>query len=526
MTALLQRFGGYLPAVVALALPTLFLTADSDSFILPRAAVVVTGACLGIGVALLVPSRPALGGLRWPLVGAAAAALGAFAFSISWPLSVAGSYTRYESLPMRLAYLGLLASAACLVRTPRQRGAVAGAFVFGTAVASLEAVQQWAGHVPFRPDGNLGNANLLAALVAMALPLAIDRGLRAGWFVLAWWAAVIVLAAGLVVTTSRSGVLGALAATAALAAFSLRARRLALAVGLAGAAVVGGAMAFIQLSPLRALNDDPASLRLDLWRDALRMIAARPLTGWGEDTTGLAFGHYLSRDYASLVTFDRVHSGPLDIAATQGLLGLAALSVVVGVVFLGAWRNRLEPGVAGLGAALVGYSVWVLFNFDWAPATGAFWLLAGTAWASSHSTPAPSSAHPPAASAWRPRSWAAAGAVVLALAAAVFGALPVVADAWYLRGHADQAVRLDPLQAQYHWALGDGLAASGDLTGGVTELQRAADLGETEPGLYVELGDREAQLGQRRQAADAYRHALQIDPYYTPAQRRLAALGG
>ena len=110
------------------------------------------------------------------------------------------------------------------------------------------------------------------------------------------------------------------------------------------------------------------------------MIGARPVTGWGEETTGLAFGQFLSQDYAGLVTFDRVHSGVLEIAATQGLVGLAALTWVLAVIALAAWRGRLQPGVAGLAGALAGYSVWVFFNFDWAPATGPFWLLAGTLW--------------------------------------------------------------------------------------------------------------------------------------------------
>jgi Flp pilus assembly protein TadD len=60
----------------------------------------------------------------------------------------------------------------------------------------------------------------------------------------------------------------------------------------------------------------------------------------------------------------------------------------------------------------------------------------------------------------------------------------------------------------------------------VQELRQAADLGETEPGLYVELGDREAQLGQAAQARADYRRALEIDPFYAPASQRLAALGG
>ena len=150
MRRLLETSGGYLPAVIALALPVAFLPSASDSYILPRASIVIAGACLGVGVALLIPMATGLGNLRLPLALAAAAAVLAFAFSISWPLSFAGSYTRYDSLPMRLAYLGLLASCVWLLRTPRQRDLVVAAFVFGTSVACIKAWIQWAAHVPFR----------------------------------------------------------------------------------------------------------------------------------------------------------------------------------------------------------------------------------------------------------------------------------------------------------------------------------------------------------------------------------------
>jgi O-antigen ligase len=504
---LLERIGGFLPAAVALTLPLVFLPSAADTYILPRTSIVIAAACLSVGVALLIPPAGGLGNLRLPLLAAAGAAVLAFVFSVSWPLSLAGSYTRYESLPVRLAYLGLMASAVWLLRTTRQRDAVVACFVFGTAVASLEAIQQAFAHVAFRPDGNLGNANLLAALIAMAIPLAIDRARRLTLFVGPWAGAIVVMGAGLVVTTSRSGALGAIAGGLCLVTFAIP-RRFSLAVGAASAALVAAAIVFIQVSPLRALNDDPASLRLHLWGDGLHLLAARPLTGWGEDTTGLTFGHYLTQDYAGLVTFDRVHSGPLDIGVTQGLLGLAALGWVLVLVALAAWRRRDEPDVAGLAGALVGYSVWVFFNFDWAPVTGMFWLLAGALW---------SVASPPrsAGSAREgTRIWQPMLAVVLVLVAIPLAVLPILADVSYLRGHPATSVRLDPLQAQYHWALGT-----------VPELQRAADLGETEPGLYVLLGDREAQQDDRAAARRAYERALQIDPYYTPARQRLAALG-
>ena len=525
MRTLLGRLGDYLPAAIALGLPTAFLPAAEDSFILPRVSIVVAGACLGAGIALLSPGGPGLGRLRWPLIAGVGAAVLAFFFSISWPLSFAGSYTRYESLPVRIAYLGLFAGAVWLIRSRRSRGWVVAALVFGTGVACLESLLQFAQQVPYRPDGNLGNANLLGALIAMALPLAISRGLRGDRFTVAWWMGAAVLGAGLYVSTSRSGGLGALAGCLALLVFSLRGRAAAIGA-IASVAVIGAALVVIVLSPLQFLNDDPSRLRIHLWEDGLRMIAARPLTGWGEDSTGLAFGQFLTGDWSPGITFDRIHSGLLDTAAMQGLLGVAAIAVILVILFRGAWRARFASEVGALAAACVGYTVWVLFNFDWAPATGAFWLLAGTAWSAvraaeiDHVTPAVVA---PATKI--PAAWRSGAAVVMALAAIGLGALPLLADTWYLQGQADLAVRIDPLQARYHWALGEALVAHGSPSQGVDEMTRAADLGETEPGLYVELGDAEAQLGRVTSARRDYQRALKIDPYYSPATQRLASMG-
>jgi tetratricopeptide (TPR) repeat protein len=106
-------------------------------------------------------------------------------------------------------------------------------------------------------------------------------------------------------------------------------------------------------------------------------------------------------------------------------------------------------------------------------------------------------------------------ALVLVLAAVVFAAFPLLADVWYLHGRSDLAVQVDPLQAQYHWAIGT-----------LPELRRAAELGETTPDLYVQLGDAERRAGNAQAARRAYQRALEIDPYFTPASQRLAALTG
>src|SRR5213076_395295 len=100
-----------------------------------------------------------------------------------------------------------------LLRSSRQRDLVGAAFVLGTTVVAFKAWLQWFNHAPFRPDGDLGNANLLAALIVMAIPIAIDRGRRSSYLTPAWAVAIVVMLAGLFVTTSRSGGLGLIAGT-------------------------------------------------------------------------------------------------------------------------------------------------------------------------------------------------------------------------------------------------------------------------------------------------------------------------
>jgi hypothetical protein len=276
---------------------------------------------------------------------------------------------------------------------------------------------------------------------------------------------------------------------------------------------VAVAVAIGLLSPLRSLNHDTGSGRVGVWGDTLSVVAARPLTGWGEDSFGVVFGRFQTGDWSPGQSFDRAHSMPLDLAASQGLLGLAACSWFFWVVWRGLWR---QPQVGGLAGAMAAYLAWSLLNFDWAPATGPFWALAGAAWAaaggwSPKQEPA-TSAHLDEGEArlaptgwWRPVVALAAGLVALALA------VPAqVADVVYFRGQPDRAAALDPLQPHYQ-------AAVGDLGG----LQRAAALNDPDPTTYVSLGDRLRAAGQPQEAQAAYRHALETYPFDRDARQRL-----
>jgi hypothetical protein len=492
----LEVASSWLPALVAGLLPVLFIPVAVDAFILPRAALALVGGS-GVFAAGLLWGRNRLGALGPPAAACAAAALLAGVFSVAPNLSLVGAYGRYESTPMRLAYIGLLCGAAWLGGRRR----TVDAFLLGCGIASLEAIgQALLGALP-RPDGNLGQPNLLGGLLAMGLPLAVYRGavrvppsspgFPGDW---RWLALAGLLGAGLIVSFSRSGWLAALAGMAVLGALLVpaRLRRPAL---LGGGLVLGLAALLLILSPLRQLNQDTGTARLGVWGDSIRLVADRPLLGWGEDTLGLVYGHYQSQDWEPGDSFDRAHSLPLDLAAAQGLLGLTACIWLFATWW---WAVLRRTDLAGLGGAAAAYLAWALLNFDWAPVTAAFWLLAGAAWPADGERQA-------GVAVWR------SALAATALGAGLSLALPaLVADLALYRGQASRAVAADPLQPRYR-------ASAGGLQG----LRAAARLNDPEPGAYTALGDAEAAVGHFERARGAYWRALELYPFYPDARRKL-----
>ena len=487
----MEALSAWLPALFAGLQPILFLPVAVDGFILPRAALTLLGGAAVFAAGLLC-GRRRLGRLGLPSAAVAAAAVLAALVSVAPNLSLVGSYGRYESLPVRLAYLGLLVGAAWL----GERRRLVTAFLAGCGLGSAEAVAQaLMGALP-RPDGNLGQPNLLGGLLAVGLPLAVGRALGdvegRGW---RWLGLAALLGAGLAVSASRSGWLAALVGTSVLVLLLVpRVFRLP---ALAGAAVLAGvAVALLVFSPLRHLNQDTGSARAGVWRDSLQLVAARPVFGWGEDTFGLVYGRYQSADWEPGDTFDRAHSLPLDLAAAQGAAGLGACAWLFATWWLAVLRR---PPLAGFAGAAAAYLLWALLNFDWAPVTAPFWLLAGAAWPGAE---APQ--HRPGA--WR---WTLAGTALGT--SVVFAAAPLAADLYFFNGRPAAAAAIDPLQPRYR-----------GTSGTIGDLQSAAALHDLRPETYVALGDAEARAGETAAARSAYQEALALYPYDQGARKRLA----
>lgn len=294
---------------------------------------------------------------------------------------------------------------------------------------------------------------------------------------------------------------GALAAAAALCLdrLDLRGRRRqlvgrALAAGLVGvllAAAAGVAAAGDPLSSGRSVAQGPARLadaglnnRRQFWAEAVRLVQAEPLTGTGAGTFEVA-RRKVREDATSAV---EPHSVPLQILSGTGPVGLLLFGVVVAAVVLAgvgalrrAGREERRAAVA-LVAVCAAYGVHALVDYDWsflavtAPTLVAAGALA-TAGRAERVAPTP---------------WAAAGAVVLTVAAIVSVALPWLAE---------RAVE----EAGTHLASGDAAAA-------MAAAERAHSLDPLSIAPLQTLAAVHASRRHVRAAREAYAAAVRLQP--------------
>lgn len=129
----------------------------------------------------------------------------------------------------------------------------------------------------------------------------------------------------------------------------------------------------------------PPPGRLDLWRAALRMAAARPLLGVGPDNFRLVYGFY-----AGLKTWDpNIHANNLYLEwlAGTGGLGLLVFLWLNGLILWRSWQGlRPQPGrshqaVIWRLAVFAGLMAWFVHGlldsfYEFTPTYTAFWLLA------------------------------------------------------------------------------------------------------------------------------------------------------
>jgi O-antigen ligase len=230
-----------------------------------------------------------------------------------------------------------------------------------------------AGEGPFtivRPPSTLGHADYFGAwLVIIAfLSLALERLEHNKWMKLAAWSTSVLAVFTIILSGTRSAMLGLLIGAIVLL-IAGRPRIRARAVGLSLASLAALAMFFFSPpgAKLRArlhwsLDDVRGGARLLLWRDSLRMAAHRPIQGFGPETFVTEFPRFesveLARAYPDFY-HESTHNIFLDPLTSRGVIGLLPFVALCG---LGAWaallllrrRDRLAvPLASALAAGLV-----------------------------------------------------------------------------------------------------------------------------------------------------------------------------
>ncbi len=354
--------------------------------------------CFGVAAGILFPKQIAddLAALRvrrtgrWLCLLAGAqvlwCAIVAATSSRPW-FSVFGSNWRRMGLVtvVALSMFAVLA-AARLSREPAALRAMLRAFGLAAVIASVYGILQYFDIDPLqdptgyhalagdsvivRPPGPLGQADYfgwwLAIAVFCAIALAqIERG---------WWRRTAIAACALaniaiLLSGTRSAILAIVAGTVAMTVVSgwkpRRQHALACIVcaGIFIGFLVSPAGARFRARVRWSFNEPLGGARPLLWRDSLRMAAARPFTGFGPETFSAEFPQFQSAELARLFP-DFYHESPhnlaLDALTSAGIPGLL---LALGWVTLGAAAARRERArrVSALIAALIASGVASLF---------------------------------------------------------------------------------------------------------------------------------------------------------------------
>jgi putative inorganic carbon (HCO3(-)) transporter len=407
------RDWSWAPAGVVLAscvvVPCVFWTRIEAVFVVPK--LVALWAALAIGLVLVAVGVVATGRLprgHWvPLVDVPVAAfvglgLAAWAFSTDREQSLYGERLQHQGLLTLLLYVGFFYLARLSISDWRRLRLLSWAVALGAALVSGYALVQRAGLDPiwegFLPGGrvfsSIGQANALGAYLVLAIAFSVpcavgvSRAVRAVAL-----AAIAAMTIALVLSQSRGGFLGFVAAAivfaiVSLPAFATPTRRLRYAVaGALAAMIVVLAVSASAAGGVDRLTSSDSSMRfhLDAWRVAAQIAAEHPVLGTGPETFPDVFPRYshdlLPVDRANALDAFRVespHDVYLGIAAGSGIPALIAYLAVVAGFFVVAVRG-LEGAARdvrlALAAALAAVAGHLSTDAFMSPEVTSTWLL-------------------------------------------------------------------------------------------------------------------------------------------------------
>ena len=545
-------------------LPLAFAWFTYDQYVLPK---LLIARLLLLGLLVLFVARAAVSGhvqvkrtpLDLPLLAFVGSGVLSTLFAENQNVAIFGTYSRYDGLLTLVTYAGLFWLVVQALPTAAEghnllRFLLASGYVVAV-IAILQAVGDTVRQGEVVPAfGSLGNSNVLGAFLAMVFALACHelitaRSIGARVMVVNL---LIVVGLALLLSFSRSAWLGT-AIGGVIVVVGARANISRGAVGVVAGGVVAAALVLLLLNAtgfelerrllargLTLFNPSEwGGSRLHIWLDSVRVIASRPLVGYGPDNFGLVFPRFETGDWGVGIRdihqqVDKAHAETLQVAATQGLLGLAAYAWVVIAFVLSFWTARGREGALGLLAAFVAYQVTIQPNFTALAAAFPFWILAAAAMVLFEAAPP-----------WRtfaiPRrglrlgisSVMVASLVALSIPLVVF---PLVADTQLRlaldalsRGDRDagwelaaRAASLAPQESVYRVEVANVAIDRHDLPAARLAYLEAVRLGTYNPFVYRNLALVDVQLGRRAEALSAARMAVELNRF-DPANQALVA---
>jgi O-antigen ligase len=528
----------------AALLPLVYWPWTYDSYVLPklllaRSLVLVLAALLVIrwmaGGAIVVKRTP----LDLPLLAFITSALISAIAGVNLNVGLFGTYTRYDGVLTLITYAALFWLAVQTLKDTEDARSLLRAMLIGAYFVAILAIGQWLlgklhGEETPRAYGTLGNANVLGAYLAMLMGYAyyeLSQARSAGGRLIAA-NSLAIIGLALLLTLSHSAWLGLFAGALILIAggqFRVLSRRWQIASGVMGLLILAAA------APIVLNRSTDLAQRAGIWTDSLRLIASRPILGFGPDTVGLVFPRFQTAPWVSgYVQIDKAHSELLQVAATQGLVGLAIFIWICAVFVMAFWGHRGLPVMWPLFAGWAAYQVVIWLNFTAIGSAFSFWIFAAASivlmGATEEKRMVPALSRAPAAAAG---TLAAVALVALAFSAVV---LPYLADSSLRDAVAAQHAQrpseaaapaarardLNPQESVYAAEAGNLAFANQDFAAARAAYLDAVRLGTFSPRLYRNLAITDSNLGLRSEAIAAAQQAVYLDPF-DPANQALLA---
>ena len=547
-------------------LPLAYSPFNYDSFVLPKLllARMLVGVLLVLFVARIAASHTLVvkrTPLDLPIVAFLASAALSSMFAENQNVALFGTYARYDGLLTMFTFAALFwlsvhgladqAEARVLIRVLLASGYVV------AATAILQSVHDSIQQRVIEPGailpafGSLGNPNVLGAFLALVIALGAGELLMAQSAAsrIALLNLLVVSGLALLLSFSRSSWLAAAAGTAVVVV-SQRKRlpRLGLLAPVFAVLVLALAVGYYLdgSGPLerkvvaRMLTVfDPnkiAGSRFGIWTDSVRLIASRPVLGYGPDNVGLVYPLFQTGDWglagSARQPIDKAHAELLQVAATQGIIGLAAYAFLVVAFLRTFWRARRIDQAVLVFAGWIGYELAVQLNFTALASALPFWIFAAVAMVSWEAV----RTHIVVVD--RRASLVLGSAVGLAAAAlTVLGVVvPYLADqrlreavaADYAgrpqeaQALAAQSRQLAPRESVYAVEVGNTAFEQNQWAAARTAYQDAAGLGTFNALVYRNLALADRNLGLLPEAREAARKAVQFDRF-DPANQALLA---